>query len=340
MKATKAQLEKALKAPAATRLFLLHGPDEAGSHALARRVGTVLGPDAERIALTGAELKSDPARLADEAAALSMFGTARWVLVSPAGDEATDAAAALLDAPAAGNPVVLIAGALKATSRLLKLVTAAPSALAFASYPPDARDFARLIGELGRERGLTIAPGEAQRLAEVAGSNRAIAEQELDKLALYLDAGPGRAANVDSDAIAAIAAAMEEGDASDLVDHVFGGRAEAAAGELARLRGEGVEGITLLRATLRRGLQLARLRAAVEQGQPPAAVLASSGKSLFWKEKDAVSRQLERWDSARLARCLSRLVAAEREVKRSAGLGPLAAEAELLTIAREAGRRS
>ncbi|HZG45302.1 MAG TPA: DNA polymerase III subunit delta, partial [Allosphingosinicella sp.] len=86
MKANRAQLEKALKNPAATRLFLLHGPDEAGNQALARRVGAALGPEAEKIALSGAELKGDPARLADEAAALSMFGSGRWVVVSPAGD--------------------------------------------------------------------------------------------------------------------------------------------------------------------------------------------------------------------------------------------------------------
>ncbi len=340
MKATKAQLDKALKTPAATRLFLLHGPDDAGSQALARRVGAAMGPDAERVALTGAELKADPARLADEAAALSMFGSDRWVLVTPAGDEATDAASALLDAPAAGNPVVLVAGALKPTSKLLKLAIAAPNALAFASYPPDARDFARMIGEMARERGLLMNPDDAQRLAEAAGGNRAIAEQELDKLALYLDAAPGRGVAAERDAMAAIIASMEEGDAAELVDHVFAGQTEAAEAQLARLRGEGVEGITLLRAALRRGMQLARLRASVEQGQAPSAVLASAGKSLFWKEKDAVARQLERWDSARLARCLSRLVAAEREVKRSAGLGPLAAEVELLTIAREAARRS
>jgi DNA polymerase-3 subunit delta len=32
-----------------------------------------------------AELRSDPARLADEAASMSLFGEARYVLVEPAG---------------------------------------------------------------------------------------------------------------------------------------------------------------------------------------------------------------------------------------------------------------
>ena len=340
MKANKAQLDKALKNPAATRLFLLHGPDEAGNQALARRVGAALGPDTERIALTGPELKADPARLADEAAALSMFGSGRWVLVSPVGDDATEAAAALLSAPAAGNPVVMLAGALKPTSKLLKLATADSQAIVFASYLPDARDFARLVGELARARGLAVQQDVAQRLAEAAGANRGVIEQELDKIALYVDAAPGRSVPVDHDVIAAIGAALDEGDAGQLIEHLFSGNGRAAEAELARLRGEGVEGIVLLRAALRRALLLARLRAAVEAGERPQAVIERQGKALFWKEKAGVERQLGSWDAVTLARCVSRLMAAERDVKRPGGVGPVAAEAELLALARQAGRRA
>ncbi len=53
-----------------------------------------------------------------------------------------------------------------------------------------------------------------------------------------------------------------------------------------------------------------------------------------------MERQLGTWDSATLARCLSRLMAAEREVKRSGGVGPVAAEAELLALARQGARRA
>lgn len=338
MKATRPQLDKALKNPATIRLFLLYGPDEAGSMALARKIGAAMGADAERISLTGSELKGDTARLADEAASLSMFGDARWLLVTPAGDETLDAVGALLAAPAAGNPVVLVAGALRATSKLLKAALAAPNALAFASYPPDARDFARLAGEYARARGLVLDAEDARRLVEACGANRAILEQELDKLALYLDAEPGRSVMVERDAMAAIQAAADEGDAGQLIDHVFSGDPRGAAAELGRLRSEGTEGIVLLRAALRRGLLLAKLRAEVEQGKRPSEVIANQGKALFWKERDAVERQLGRWNGAILSRCLTRLQDAERAVKKSSGIGPLAAETELLAIAQQAAR--
>ncbi len=85
-----------------------------------------------------------------------MFGGARWILVEPAGDEIVPALEALLEAPAAGNPVAVVAGALKPASKLLKLALAAPDALAFASYVPDARDADRLVAELARAEGLIV----------------------------------------------------------------------------------------------------------------------------------------------------------------------------------------
>ncbi len=61
MKANRGDLERALKAPGETRLFLLHGPDEAGSRSLAKLLAAAMGDGAERVDLTGAELRGDPA---------------------------------------------------------------------------------------------------------------------------------------------------------------------------------------------------------------------------------------------------------------------------------------
>lgn len=338
MKANRAQVEKALKAPAATRFFLLHGPDDSGSRALVKLLGAALGPDAERIDLTGADLKSDPARLADEAASISMFGGARWMLVEPAGDETVPAVEALLEATAAGNPVILLAGSLKPASKLLKLALAAPDALAFASYVPDAKDADRLAAELGRAEGLILRPDIARRIAESCGGNRGLIAQELAKFALYAGASPEAPKAIDHDVLDVLGAGSDEGDLSRLVGSAAGGDLRGLEAELGRLHAEGQEGIPLLRAMLRRMSLLARLRAEVEQGSSPAAVMASSGKSLFWKEKDEVGRQLGRWRSDLLAKAMARLLEAERQVKASGGIGPLAADEELFAICRQAAR--
>lgn len=338
MKANRGQIERALKAPGDTRFFLLHGPDESGSRALAKALGAAMGPEAERVDLSGAELKADPARLADEAASISLFGGARWILVEAAGDESVPALEALIEAQAAGNPVAVVAGSLKPASRLLKLALAAPGALAFASYVPDAGEADRLVIEMARAEGLVVRPDVARRIAEACAGNRALIGQELGKFALYAGASPEAPRPIDHDVIDALGAGSDEGDLSRLVDSAGGGDAAGLEAELTRLRSEGLEGITLIRAMLRRIALLARLRAEVEQGSSVSAVMASSGKSLFWKEKDEVARQLGRWRAELLAKAMSRLVEAERQVKAAGGIGPLAADEELFAICRQAAR--
>lgn len=338
MKANRAQLEKALKAPAETRFFLLYGPDDSGSRAFVKMLASAAGPQSERVDIGGAELKADPARLVDEAASISLFGGARYIVVEPAGDEVLAAVEALVQAPAAGNPVAIVAGALKPASRLLKLALADPSALAFASYVPEGRDADRLVTEMAREHGLGMRPDTARRIADAAGGNRAIIAQELAKFALFVDAAPERPQQIEDDVIEAVGAASEEGDLSRLVDSVGSGNSAMLQAELLRLSSEGIEGIPLIRAVLRRMTLLSRLRAEVERGNSVSTVMASQGKAIFWKEKDAVALQLSRWRSDLLAKCMGRLLESERQVKASGGLGPLAVDEELFAICRQAAR--
>ena len=80
--AKSAAIERALDiADPSVRCYLLYGPDESGSRALAQRLVKALGPDAERIDIEAGRLASDPAILADEAASVSLFGGARHIRV-------------------------------------------------------------------------------------------------------------------------------------------------------------------------------------------------------------------------------------------------------------------
>src|SRR3546814_4497335 len=85
-----------------------------------------------------------------------MFGDKRWIRVNGMGEESLPALTALLEAEAAGNPVIAVAGALKPTSKLLKLALDHKQALAFVSYQPDAREAEQIAVAIAREGGLRL----------------------------------------------------------------------------------------------------------------------------------------------------------------------------------------
>lgn len=335
MKPSRAQLEKLLDAGGGDcRLFLLYGPDEAGSRALGQRLARALGSEAERIELDTATLKADPARLADEAAAFGLFGERRYIVVTLGGADCEAAIDALLEAPAAGNPVIAYAGAIKASAALVKKLTAHSLAAAHASYLPDDKAFAEIADAMARERGLRVDPACARRLVALSGQDREIMARELDKIALYLDADPGRPRAIEPAHLDAIAADAGDPDLAALGDAVFGGKPDAAAAQLAALAANGVDGIALIRALNRRMADLIRMRGEIAGGKAADTVTAS----IFFKEKAAIQSQLRRWSPERLATAAERMLAAERAIKASGSAGPILAEAALLEISRAAKR--
>jgi DNA polymerase-3 subunit delta len=337
MKASYNQIRSALDNPRGdVRFFLLHGPDEAGARALVAQLARALGADAERVDLEPGQLRSDPARLADEAAAISLFGGARYVRVDGMGEESVDAVQALLEAPRAGNPVVAVAPGVKASGKLVKLALAAPAALSFACYVPEGADAERIVEQNARELGMRLGPNVARQLALATGGDRSVVTRELEKLALFLDAAPDRVREADEAALDAIGADLGEGELSTAIEAVIDGRPTDVAAELARLEAGATSPIPLLRQLVRRLMSLAAMRAEIDAGAGALAVIEKH--RVFFKEKASTQRALRRWNSARLAEAVARARAAERAIMAPGNAGTVLANAALVGIARIAAR--
>jgi DNA polymerase-3 subunit delta len=318
------------------RLYLLHGPDEAGAADLAARLARAMGPEAERIDLDGAGLRSDPARLADEAASLSLFGGKRFIRVAGVGEESLAALTALLEAETAGNPVVAIAPAVKSTAKIVKLAQASPYAMALACYVPDGADAERLAVAIAREQGLRPVGGAARRLAEASGGDRAIMAREIEKLALYLDAAPDRPAELDDAALDAVGADLGDAEMGAAIEAAIDGRVADLGPELARLEEAGTSPIPVLRGLVRRLMALAEMRADIEAGASVDAVIERH--RVFFKEKAATSRALRRWTAAALDNAIDRARRAERGLMSGDSAGSVLADDAMTTIARIAAR--
>ncbi|PKP94365.1 MAG: DNA polymerase III subunit delta [Alphaproteobacteria bacterium HGW-Alphaproteobacteria-16] len=338
MKASEAQIRARLDKPGPDiRLFLLYGPDEAGANELAARLGRAMGSDAERVDIDGSALKGAPGRLAEEAASMSLFGTARYVRVTGIDDDGAEAARLLLDADVAGNPVVAVGGALKGTGRLLKLVLAAPGAMAHACYVPDARNAGQIAMGIARENGLRLVGGTADRLAIMSGGDRAVLAREIEKLSIFLDAAPDRPREAGPADLEAIGADLGEAEMFGAIEAVVGGRPNEIGVELARLDQAGVSPIPLLRQLVRRLMALAEMRGDVDHGLSVDEVVKKY--RVFFKEEAATKMALQRWTSPLLIRAVERVREAERAITRAGGsAGQVLADETLTALARAAAR--
>ncbi len=341
MKVAPREIERFLaKPPAELRACLIYGADggqvRERSNALAKTAAPDLNDPFTVVTLDAQTLASDPARLADEAAAIPFGGGRRVVrLRGLAGDHAR-----LIDDvirnPVGDALIVAEAGDIRRTTALVKLFEDAATAAAIPCYGDEGRGLAALVDEAMAAAKVRLTPDARAYVLARLGADRSATRMELEKLALYADAG----STLDiEDAEAAIGDAGQSG-IDDLVYAAAGGDITATHRTLDRLLGAGAAPIAIQRALTN---HLARLRAVVARGETAGLepALASIRPPIFFKRKAAFENQARTWSRARLSLAIDRLIEAEIELKRTGSADHLAIWRACFDVARAAaaGRR-
>lgn len=331
---------QAPRAAREARVFFLCG-DEAGVQDAAAQIAALLHEPGERIELSGAELRRDPVRLGDEARSTSLFGDTRHIWVRASGDEAHDAVEILLGGEAEACPVVILASGATDKSRTAKLLAPRGDALVAMFYPPDLPAVTTAVRSMADAAGLQLGGDLAERIARAAALDTRIAQSEVTKLALYLDATQQAPRRADAAALEAIGARTEDDGLMPLVNATLAGETHKLVGELRRMRELGLNPVGLLLAFERRAAQLAQLAARLGPRGDVTALIDSeaAARRVFWKDKRDLAQQLGRWRGKRLARLIARLGELHRALLANSQNAELLLAQGLAEIARAAAAR-
>ncbi|PKU21780.1 DNA polymerase III subunit delta [Telmatospirillum siberiense] len=341
MKLAGNRIESFLKTPdAAARVVLVYGPD-AGlvKERIARLTKGVCADtnDPFRIAdLTATGVKDDPARLADEAAAIAMTGGRRVVRVHDAGDGVSQAVQSFLDHPAGDALVLLDAGELGPRSALRKLVEGADNAVALPCYADEGGSLEAVIHESLRVQGLTAEPDAVAWLADHLGGDRLLTRSELEKLALYMGGGGGRVRLEDVIACIGDTAALS---LDDLSMACAEGDHPTAQRVLDRLYREGTSPIAVLRSLQRHFQRLHLASGAMGRGKSPDQALAVLRPPPHFRVAEHMRGQLIRWPAERLGTALDLLVNAEMDCKSTGMPAEEICSRTVMQLTRAAGRK-
>ncbi len=340
MKATHKTFDSTLgRAIGRARVFYFCGADEAGAGDAAGRAVQRLGA-AELVDLSGAELKRDPVRLADEARSTSLFGDRRIIRVTMSGDEAHEAVTTLIADDVAGWPVIIVAAGASDKSRVAKMLVDRDDALVGVFHPPDLAAVGEAVRNAGEALGVKLSGPLAQQLAQAAGLDTRIARSELEKLALYLDTSAQSPKAVRAEDLAAIGAETRDDGMNPLINATLGGLTGALAREMPKLAAGDINPVGLLLAFERRAVQLAGLAARMGPGGNVAAFIEQEVQSrrIFFKDGKDLALQLQKWRGQRLERLLARLVALHRAMLKDNTGAQQKLQQAIAEIARAAAR--
>jgi len=322
------------------RAVLFYGPDEGLVRERAETVARAICPDLKdpfRVAdVTAAILAGDPARLADEAAQLSLTGGRRVVRVRGAGDALAKLFAGFLESPSGEAFVVVEAGELPSRSALRRAFEAARIAAAIGCYPDTSRDLGVVIRETLAAHRVTASRDAGRFLVEHLGGDRLLTRSELEKLALYAGDG-GRVELEDARASISDTAALELDDAVMAAAESDTARVERVLG---RIFQQGESPVSVIRALLRHLHRLHGMTARLAAGANAEEVLHSARPPIFFKQEESFRHQLALWTEARLRPQLDRLAKGELAMKTTGLPAETICREAMLAVARAARERT
>lgn len=283
--------------------------------------------------LSGDELAGDPARLADEALSIPMFGGRRAIWVRAGSRNFVAAVEGVLAAPLSECRVVIEAGDLKRNAPLRSLCERAPNAAALPCYADEQRDISRLIDDEMQAAGLAISSDARSALLPLLGGDRRASRNELKKLALFVH---GRDTVTIDDVLMIVGDAS--GEALDAaVDAAFAGRPADVDLHFAKTREGGTSPGTIMAAALRQGAALHKLRLMVDQGTSTSEAVRNA--RINFRRGPSWEAALRRMTSAQVAAAFENLAAAAFRVRQQPALAESHAHRALIQVAVTASRR-
>lgn len=317
---------------------LVYGPDQGlvreRAAAVAKSVLADLNDPFRVAELDESVLEADPARLWDEAAALSMTGGRRVVRVRSANNGLAKTFERFLASPPGDALIVIEAGDLAKSGALRRVFEAAANAAAIPCYPDDGRALEDLVRGHLKSLGLSIEEGALHYAVSRLGSDRGITRSELEKLALF-------AMGEKSVSEAHVAAIM--GDESELrmdeaLDAAGEGDFSRLDKRLSQLWAAGTQPVGVLRQAMGHFQRLMAVRTEADEGGNLTAAIKKLRPPVHFSRERSVQAQASRWSLPQLEAALDILYEGEALAKTTAVPAEAACGRALLSVAALAGR--
>lgn len=324
MKLTYREIEPFLTARPKSPVVLIYGPDHGLVKERCARLARYVVPNLDdpfNVAiLPAAALIADPAKLHDEAAAVSMLGGDRVVIIQEASDGLTAALKSYLAAPVRETLVLIEGGDLPLKSSLRKLIEGDKNAHTLPCYVQDAGDVTRQIVQAVRAAGLTIDPDAAAIMATAIAGDAKQVRSEIEKLLTYMGVDQTGQANqprtiTDADVNACVGSLG--GAAIDgLIDALLAGDTARTLDLYHRLMAEEPAPIMILRSLLAHGRKIATTHERLRHGEQLDDILdPKKNPPVFFKRKAAFAAQLRNYPPAKLHRLMHDVWSAEVKIK-------------------------
>lgn len=349
MKITGGRIARFVQAPPDDIIgVLFFGPDRGlakeRSDVFIRKV--IANPDDAFAAtvLTSDDLTSDPARLADEMSALSMFGGDRLVRLRLDHERSGAAIAKIIksldtDPSRAAAKLVIEAGDMTPRSAVRKAFEAAGHFAAIGCYKDSAADIADLVRKTLTDNKIAIEPDALDMWVPLLDGDRALSRNEIDKMVLYKGFGQVEGAKVSVEDVKTLASGAQAASIDDIIMSAMSGKTADCDKAFRRALASKVNAAVILRSLQRHVGRLLEANAHMQSGERAESAIKSLRPPVFRMQERTFLAQLRLWPTRALQSALSQSLIAEEQLKTAGAPGEAIVGRMLLALSAFAEKR-
>ncbi len=290
-------------------LFLLYGKNEGLkseciSEILKKNDGKIFNYDEKQI-------KDEIENFYENILSGSLFEKSKIIIINRASDKIVEIIQELINRNIVNTKIIINADILEKKSKLRSLFEKKQDLICIPTYPDNNDTLSKLSAAFFRKENITISQQNINLIVEKCNGDRNNLKNELNKIKNYLI----NKKRISSEEILKIINLSENYELSELIDNCLAKNKNKITNILNENNYNTDDCIIILRTFLSKAKRILKLAIQLEQNKDINKTINSARPPIFWKDKEIVKVQLNKWKPNQIKKLINDINNIELEIK-------------------------
>ena len=241
----------------------------------------------------------------------SLFENSKIIIINRASDKIVEIIQELINRNIASTKIIINADILEKKSKLRSLFEKKQDLICIPTYPDNNDTLSKLITTFFRKENITISQQNINLIVEKCNGDRNSLRNELNKVKNYLI----NKKKISSKEILKIINLSENYELSELIDNCLAKNKNKITNILNENNYNTDDCIIILRTFLSKAKRILKLAIQLEQNKDINKTINSARPPIFWKDKEIVKVQLNKWKPNQIKKLINDISNIELEIK-------------------------
>ena len=241
----------------------------------------------------------------------SLFENSKIIIINRASDKIVEIIQELINRNITNTKIIINADILEKKSKLRSLFEKKQDLICIPTYPDNNDTLSKLSATFFRKENITISQQNINLIVEKCNGDRNNLKNELNKIKNYLI----NKKKISSEEILKIINLSENYELSKLIDNCLAKNKSKVTNILNENNYNSDDCIIILRTFLSKAKRILKLAVQLEQNKDIYKTINTARPPIFWKDKEIVKIQLNKWKPNQIKRLINDISNVELEIK-------------------------